>query len=220
MFFGRKKPRAPEPPPPAESCAAVPPIQQDRRGTQRYETTVVTCALGEVSDVSKSGMRVCGSGNAPAKVGAEFDVELCSPTEGVGVRAKVVRARASGYGRFELGLVFQGISDSTAQKLENLARYGSTRASNATAEKAEQLRRLSASLKLPDHYGALGITPKATSEQIQQAFRALARKYHPDLNTTPEAERRFCEVNEANQVLSDPERRAAYDALAGYTKAA
>lgn len=222
MFFGRKKP--PSPPPAAPSTGTggntAGPPKPERRGTPRIETTVLTCALGEVSDVSRTGVRVCGSGNCKVKPGESFAIELCSPTESVEVSAKVVRTRSSGYGRFEMGLQFERLDERTADKIENLARYGSTRVTNATAEKAEQLRRLSAALKLPDHYAALGLSPSATMDQIQQAFRALARKYHPDLNPSPEAEKLFCAINEANHVLSDPERRAAYDALAGHSRAA
>ncbi|WP_406816135.1 DnaJ C-terminal domain-containing protein [Mycobacterium sp. M23085] len=62
-----------------------------------------------------------------------------------------------------------------------------------------------------DYYDALGISRDATAEQIQQAFRTLARKYHPDVNKDPSAEDRFKELNEAYHVLSDPQTRKRYD---------
>jgi curved DNA-binding protein len=62
-----------------------------------------------------------------------------------------------------------------------------------------------------DFYEALGVQRDATPEQIQQAFRKLARQFHPDINSDPAAEDRFKEVNEAYQVLSDPRTRARYD---------
>lgn len=62
-----------------------------------------------------------------------------------------------------------------------------------------------------DYYAALGVDKKASPEEIQKAYRRLARKHHPDINKTPEAEARFKQVNEAHQVLSDPEKRAKYD---------
>jgi curved DNA-binding protein len=62
-----------------------------------------------------------------------------------------------------------------------------------------------------DYYDALGIPRDATSDQIQQAFRTLARKYHPDVNKDPGAEDRFKEINEAYHVLSDPQTRKRYD---------
>ena len=62
-----------------------------------------------------------------------------------------------------------------------------------------------------DYYEVLGVSRDATADQIQQAFRTLARKYHPDVNKDPAAEDRFKEVNEAYHVLSDPDTRKRYD---------
>ena len=62
-----------------------------------------------------------------------------------------------------------------------------------------------------DYYEALGVSRDATPDQIQQAFRSLARKFHPDVNKDPGAEDRFKELNEAYQALSDPETRKRYD---------
>ncbi|HEX2297448.1 MAG TPA: DnaJ C-terminal domain-containing protein [Pseudonocardiaceae bacterium] len=62
-----------------------------------------------------------------------------------------------------------------------------------------------------DYYDALGVSRDASSEQLQQAFRKLARQYHPDVNKDPGAEERFKEINEAYSVLSDPGTRRRYD---------
>ncbi len=62
-----------------------------------------------------------------------------------------------------------------------------------------------------DYYEVLGVSRNATSEEVQQAYRKLARQYHPDINSDPQAEERFKELNEAYQVLSDPKTRARYD---------
>jgi len=62
-----------------------------------------------------------------------------------------------------------------------------------------------------DYYEVLGITRNATDEEIKRAFRKLAFQYHPDHNRNDGAEERFKEVNEAYEVLSDPDKRAAYD---------
>jgi DnaJ-class molecular chaperone len=62
-----------------------------------------------------------------------------------------------------------------------------------------------------DYYNTLGIARTATDDAIRKAHRALARKYHPDVSTEPEAQKRFAEVQEAYDVLSDTEKRQAYD---------
>lgn len=63
-----------------------------------------------------------------------------------------------------------------------------------------------------DYYNILGVSKTATAEDIKKAYRKKARKLHPDLNPNDkEAQRKFQELNEANEVLSDPEKRAKYD---------
>jgi len=62
-----------------------------------------------------------------------------------------------------------------------------------------------------DYYEILNVGRNASDEEIKAAFRGLARKYHPDVNKSPDAEEAFKEINEAYGVLSDPEKRAAYD---------
>jgi len=62
-----------------------------------------------------------------------------------------------------------------------------------------------------DYYDVLGVSRDASLEEIKKAYRKLALEWHPDRNKSPEAEERFKEINEAYEVLSDPEKRAAYD---------
>lgn len=69
-------------------------------------------------------------------------------------------------------------------------------------------------MEFRDYYAALGVSPDADEQTIKQAYRKLARQYHPDVNPgDTQAEERFKEVNEAYQALSDPERRRKYDEL-------
>ena len=62
-----------------------------------------------------------------------------------------------------------------------------------------------------DYYEVLGISRSASAEEIKRAFRNLARRYHPDVNKATDAEARFKEINEAYEVLSDTNKRKAYD---------
>ena len=72
-----------------------------------------------------------------------------------------------------------------------------------------------------DFYAVLGVDRNASQEDIKKAFRRLAMQYHPDRNNEPGAEAKFKEINQAYEVLSDPEKRAAYDRFghAGVTEA-
>ena len=67
----------------------------------------------------------------------------------------------------------------------------------------------------PDYYAILQVDPRAEPEVIDAAYRRLAAKYHPDVNGAPDAAEQMKQINAAYDVLSDPRRRAAYDAGRG-----
>ena len=62
-----------------------------------------------------------------------------------------------------------------------------------------------------DYYEVLGLAKGASDDEIKKAYRKLSKKYHPDINKEADAEEKFKEVSEAYEVLSDPQKKAAYD---------
>lgn len=68
-------------------------------------------------------------------------------------------------------------------------------------------------MEFKDYYSILGIERSASDDEMRKAYRRLARKYHPDVSTESDADKRMREINEANDVLRDKDKRAAYDAL-------
>ncbi len=75
-------------------------------------------------------------------------------------------------------------------------------------------------MEFKDYYQILGVDKSASADDVKKAYRKLARKYHPDVSKEPDAAARMAEVNEANTVLSDPEKRAAYDSVGAQSWAA
>jgi curved DNA-binding protein len=68
-------------------------------------------------------------------------------------------------------------------------------------------------VEFKDYYKTLGVKKDATAADLKKAYRKLARQYHPDVNRSADASKKFKEVNEANEVLSDPDKRKRYDQL-------
>ena len=74
-------------------------------------------------------------------------------------------------------------------------------------------------MEYKDYYKILGVERSSSADDIQKAYKKLARKYHPDLNPGDSAaEEKFKDVGEAYEVLKDPQKRAQYDALGSYWK--
>jgi len=68
-------------------------------------------------------------------------------------------------------------------------------------------------MKFVDYYEVMGVSKDASADDIKKAYRRLARKYHPDVNSAPDAEEKFKELGEAYEVLKDPDKREEYDTL-------
>src|SRR5271154_3291356 len=68
-------------------------------------------------------------------------------------------------------------------------------------------------MQFKDYYDTLGVMRGASAEEVKRAYRKLARKYHPDVSKEKNAEAKFKDLQEAYEVLKDPEKRAAYDQL-------
>lgn len=196
-----------------------------QRKANRYGGETVNCALGEILDVSASGMRVMCEGKPPVKEDGVISLKLCFSDGALQVASQVRWCKRRGLKRYEIGLEFIQLKSGTEKVLEAIARFGMASAAkhmgdsnkrHAGRHQGQRKTRMPrAEVELPNYYRALELSPDATEDEIKSSYRKLATMYHPDRNDSPEATKRFEEVNEAYHVLRDERRRETYTRMAG-----
>lgn len=181
----------------------------------RHETDVVRCALGEIVDLSGTGMRVAVAGRCPFKVGQALPIKLKTPNGTLALRARAVWRRRTGLlGGYQIGFNFDGITPQQSMALGTIARFGFIAASDVSAPQSASKQaspgpvQVEASIVLAEYYECLGLEPDATPEQIKIAYRKLARQYHPDVAPGEENKQKFLELRQAYDLLCDHTRRA------------
>src|SRR5690554_5254424 len=146
----------------------------------RYSVTGIRCALGEIANISVSGACVRCVQRVRLAKGQRLRLYLRSGSQQLQVDAVLVRQQRRGLKVMELGFAFVDVSPSLAAALESLGRFGFI-----SKPKQRQNAGVIAEIDLPDHYKALGVSSNATTEQIHDAFRTMARQFHPDVNKDP-----------------------------------
>ncbi|MBT8485665.1 MAG: DnaJ domain-containing protein [Phycisphaerales bacterium] len=187
-----------------------------RRRAKRHSVDL-TSDLGVVLDLSTVGMRIECEGKPSLKVGSVGEMKLRIPEGSLAVTGRVVWVDRKGLRTYQIGVEFVNVKRSVAAALDLLAQFGfigepSAAGQPAAASSRKKKRTMRASMKIPNYYRILGVGVDATSEEIQSAFRALARKYHPDVTTDPHGPERFIKISEAYDVLRNEEQRKKYDA--------
>lgn len=207
-----------------------------KRKAERFGGATVRCELGEVTDVSATGMRVMASGKPPVKPGGVLALRIRFGDGALQLQAQVRWVRRRGLKRHEMGLHFVQVKPGMAKVLEAIARFGMAsaakhmedtpmddhdqtqsrqQAQTQQQQQAEAPRPPAVETCLPNYYRILGVGPEATDAEIKARFRKLAVSCHPDRSDAPDAKERFEAINEAYHVLSDPQRREAYYRMVG-----
>jgi len=188
---------------------------------ERFNTAGFSCHLGELKDMSATGMKVGCRAQPSFKAGDKLAFRLSSPFQQVQVTARVAWVRRAGRG-WNAGFQFVDLVPGMTDALESLARYGfaeleqpGPRRGGSTKIGAEKKPKpiLNATVEYEDLYAMLGIGSTAQEDEIHSAFRKLAQRYHPDVNGSPEAAITFGECSKAYAVLHDAEKRRQYDDL-------
>ena len=186
---------------------------QQRRGKreeERFSTDLLTSTLGDVIDLSGSGLRIRRTGGAAVTVGQILKVTIKSDQCEVTLKCRVVRVRRMGLRQCDIGLAFVEIRPGLRNALHSLARFGFIPNLGRGGEDSSGTPKAHKSA-LPDYYGLLGIPESASEEQIRSAYHEAARKYHPDSNRSASRVFMFEAVTEAYKVLRDARKRREYD---------
>lgn len=182
------------------------------RRAERYQTLGLSCPLGEVADLSASGMQIRCHGRPAASLGEVRQFTIASGTQRLVVSGRVVWVRRASWNRFRLGIHFLHLKPGVEKALVQLAKYGfvGRKPGDAATTQPEAPR---AAMEVDDLYQILGVDPGATPEEVHAAYRALARTVHPDVSREAGAGERFVLISKAYSVLKDPEKRRKYDRL-------
>jgi DnaJ domain/PilZ domain len=179
-----------------------------RRSAPRYRTDGLACELGEILDLSTSGMRLrCDAGRA-CQTGELVTLTL-QPGDGSGtlrITGHAVWVKRCGLRQREIGVSFVNVRPSVAASLETLTTTGSLRdapqVDDATAQGTDwQADFAPEPTAAEEHREALGVSAQATLPEIQSAYRQLARRYHPDQSGDAGTEADFIRITRAYEAL-------------------
>jgi len=182
-----------------------------KRQEERFSTDLLTSTLGDVIDLSGSGLRVRRSGGASVTIGQVLKVTLKSDQCQVTLKCRVVRIHKRGMRQCDIGLTFVEIRPGLKNALHSLARFGFIPNLGRAAEQSATATKAHRSA-IPDYYGLLNISQSANDHEIRAAYHEAARKYHPDADRSAKRVFMFEAVTEAYKILRDPDQRKDYDA--------
>tara|TARA_R110002111_G_scaffold59075_3_gene99617 strand:+ start:581 stop:1237 length:657 start_codon:yes stop_codon:yes gene_type:complete len=192
--------------------------QDPRRSAPRQRTDTLACQLGDVVDISTTGVRISCKSKPPFSEGAVSTINFAFKGGQLPVSVQERwRKRKGFFGQYEIGLKFVSNSPNVIKAIESLVKFGFLCPDAVNEEKPQASQKtkpkpkLRVSIDLPNYYAVLEVSKDANGEQVHTAYRKLARKYHPDANKDPDAQRRFIAICEAYKVLSDPDQRESYD---------
>jgi hypothetical protein len=182
------------------------------RSADRHAPQEVACTLGEVLDMSATGMRLKMTRKPPVIIGQVMLLELDHPGGKLAVKGQVRWWRRAGMRRYEVGLKFVRVRPGAEHTLEAIAKGMRTaRRPAASADRpVDRGSPIAARTSLPNYFAILGLRPDADEAAIKRRYRQLAARLHPDVNLDPDAMQRFERLNDAYRVLSDARRREAY----------
>lgn len=198
------------------------PSAPPRERAQRFVTAGMTCPIGEVVDMSASGLKIRSDRKPDVQPGQKMMLRVQTHFQQL-VMTACVRWVRRGTGGWHTGVQFVDLKPGMKEMLGAFAEFGfvdtgsmgPTRGvRNAKAADAHAQRPLvTAEVEVEDLYAVMGLKPDTSPEELHDAYRQLAKRYHPDVNGSLEAAEKFASVGKAYSVLQDPEKRKRYDEM-------
>lgn len=210
------------------------------RRAPRHEAHGLQCPLGELKDISTSGLRCQTEGKPSVSVGQVVPLIIRNDGQAIKVHGQVVWVRRLGgvmSKAFQIGLRFRDVTPKLERALDQLGRFGYVNAKDlvedlgaipdpaprpqaapgpatapaGTAEGGPP--RSVCDIEIEDLYRVLEVLPTADDATIKKAYHELAKRYHPDVCKEEGGREKFEDVNKAFQVLRDPNLRRRYDQM-------
>ncbi|HEB61413.1 MAG TPA: hypothetical protein ENJ06_06270 [Phycisphaeraceae bacterium] len=190
--------------------------RKSRRRHTRKTPQGVSCDLGELIDLSNSGIRLSSKHKPGLQIGELTTLNLSAPDGSLRLRAHLVWLKRISLRRFEMGFTFINVRADVAVQLDSLLNTGRLHAAEQSSAggygtNTRSWSRPDKIAEEPDYYAVLGVSRDASDEEIRLAFRTLARKYHPDAGGNEATSAEFARTTEAYRILRDPELRRQFD---------
>jgi hypothetical protein len=211
-----------------------------RRAT-RHEAHGLQCPLGELKDISTSGLRCQTEGKPSVSVGHVVPLVIRNDGQAIKVHGTVVWVRRVGgvmSKTFQIGVRFRDVTPKLERALDQLGRFGYVNAKDLVEEAASEPvptgapaqqpaatgkaapgtaegggPRSVCDIEIEDLYRVLEVLPTADDAQVKKAYHEMAKRWHPDVCKDEGAREKFEDVNKAFQVLRDPNLRRRYDQM-------
>lgn len=185
------------------------------RRHERYPAHGLSCALGDVVDLSAAGMKVSCAKKPAVRKGDVLDFSIRSATQRINVQGRVVWIRRQSWREHRVGVQFLNLRPGVGEALVEFALHGfiSPRQKATSSAQEPSRSRTTAAVEIEDLYKVLGIDRGAPEQAVHEAFRRAARRFHPDVCKDAGAEQRFAEISKAYAILRDADKRRRYDDL-------
>lgn len=199
---------------------------------ERYPTVGMSCPLGQVRDLSATGMRVRSESRPNLKRGESRQFTVGTAAQRLRVTGRAAWVRRVSLRAFEIGIQFMDLTPAQSAALVQLGRYGfvgvpeasgaaspqpgSGASPNAGSKRPDEQARgapIHAAMEIEDLYATLGVSRGSSETEIRAAYRGLVMKCHPDATTEAGSEAQFAAISKAYSILRDASKRERYDRM-------